>query len=143
MQQYSRLRAPGWAIFESAHDKTYIKTCRTSKDSDQPVHSPSMAKVLLYPSLDNTETVEGIYVISNDSDQIARIRRLIRVLAGRTSLIVSFVVRWLNFIVKSNEPSYHKGLENIHTAKILFDQDLRCALTELLVIKEYNDLLEI
>ena len=25
-----------------AHDKTYNKTCVTSKDSDQPVHSPSM-----------------------------------------------------------------------------------------------------
>ena len=25
-------------IFEPAHDKTYNKTCVTSKDSDQPVH---------------------------------------------------------------------------------------------------------
>ena len=32
----------------------------TSKDSDQPVHPPSMARVLVYPSLDSLEAVEGI-----------------------------------------------------------------------------------
>ena len=42
-----------------SHDKTYNKNCVTSKDSDQPVHPPSMAKVLVYPSLDNLEAVEG------------------------------------------------------------------------------------
>ena len=39
--------------------KTYNKTCVTSKDSDQPVHPPSMARVLVHPSLDRTEVVEG------------------------------------------------------------------------------------
>ena len=34
--------------------------------------------------------------ISEDSDQTARTRRLISVFAGRTSLIVGFVVRWLS-----------------------------------------------
>ena len=36
--------------FESAHNKTYNKTCVTSKDSDQPdepVHLPSIAWVLI------------------------------------------------------------------------------------------------
>ena len=33
----------------------------TSKDSDQPLHPPSMARVLLYPSLDSFEAVEGRY----------------------------------------------------------------------------------
>ena len=36
------------------------KTCVTSKDSDQPVRPPSMARVLVYPSLDSLEAVEGI-----------------------------------------------------------------------------------
>ena len=44
---------------ELAHDKTYNKTCVTSKDSDQPVHPPSMARVLIYPSLDSPKAVEG------------------------------------------------------------------------------------
>ena len=32
-------------------------TCVTSKDSDQPVHLSSIARVLVYPSLDSTEAV--------------------------------------------------------------------------------------
>ena len=44
--------------FEPVHNKTYNKTCVTSKDSDQPVHVPSMARVLVYPSLDRQEAVE-------------------------------------------------------------------------------------
>ena len=35
------------------------KCCVTSKDSDQPVHPPSMAKALVYSSLDSLEAVEG------------------------------------------------------------------------------------
>ena len=36
-----------------ADDKTYNKTCVISKYSDQPVHLPSMASVLVYPTLDS------------------------------------------------------------------------------------------
>ena len=43
-------------IIRPAHDKTYNKTCVTRKDSDQPIRPPSMARVLVYPSL---EAVEG------------------------------------------------------------------------------------
>ena len=35
---------------EPEYDKTYDKTCVASKGSDQPVHPPSMARVLVYPS---------------------------------------------------------------------------------------------
>ena len=35
------------------------KTCVTSKDSDQPVHPPSLARVLVYHSLDSPKAVEG------------------------------------------------------------------------------------
>ena len=45
-------------IYEPAHDKTYNKTSVTSKDSDQPVHPPCMAKVFIYPSLGSLEAVE-------------------------------------------------------------------------------------
>ena len=37
----------------------YHKTCMTSKDSDQPAHPPSMARVLVYPSLNSLNAVEG------------------------------------------------------------------------------------
>ena len=37
----------------------YNKTCVTSKDSDQPVHPPSMAWILVCPFLDSAEAVEG------------------------------------------------------------------------------------
>ena len=36
----------------AAHDKTYNKTYVTSEDSDQTVHPPGMARVLVHPSLD-------------------------------------------------------------------------------------------
>ena len=71
-----------WCILlESAHDKTYNKTCVTSKGTDQPVHPPSIARALVYPSLD-----------SLDADAQA-----IWIFAGRTSVIVGFVVRWLTY----------------------------------------------
>ena len=40
-------------VFEPAHDKTYNKTRVTSKDSGQPVHLPSMARVLVHPCLNS------------------------------------------------------------------------------------------
>ena len=46
-------------IFEPAHDKTYNKTGVTSKDSDLSVHPLSMASVLVYPSFDSLDAVEG------------------------------------------------------------------------------------
>ena len=46
-------------IFRPADDKTYNKTCVTSKDSDQPVHPPSMARVLVYPSFNSPDAVKG------------------------------------------------------------------------------------
>ena len=41
------------------HHKTYNKTCVTSKNSDQPVHPPSMARVLIYSIFNSLEAVEG------------------------------------------------------------------------------------
>ena len=46
-------------INEPAHDKTYNKTCVTNKGSDQPVHLHSMARALVYSSLNILEAVEG------------------------------------------------------------------------------------
>ena len=46
-------------ITEPANDKTCNKTFVTSKDSDQPVHPPSIARVFIYPALSSSEAVEG------------------------------------------------------------------------------------
>ena len=49
-----------YIVYEPAHDKAYNKICLTSKDSDQLVHPPSMARVIVYPSLNKPEAVEVI-----------------------------------------------------------------------------------
>ena len=48
-------------------EKTYNKT---SKVSNQSVHPPSVATILVYPSLDSLEAVEGTCE-HEDSDQTA------------------------------------------------------------------------
>ena len=65
------------------YDKTYNKTCVTSKDSDQSVHPPSMAMVLMFSSLNSLEAVES--TCDQRTDQTVRMRRLIWVLAERTN----------------------------------------------------------
>ena len=46
-------------LYEPENNKTYNKTYFTSTDSYQHVHPPSMARVLVYPSLHSPEAVEG------------------------------------------------------------------------------------
>ena len=41
------------------HSKTVNKTCVIIKGSDQPVHQPSMPRVLVYPSFKSLEAAEG------------------------------------------------------------------------------------
>ena len=64
----------------------------TSKDSDQPLHPPSMARVFVSPPFDSPEAVEGTW--SAKTDQTAWMHRLIWVVTGSTSLIVGYVMRW-------------------------------------------------
>ena len=45
--------------YEPMCNKTYNKTCVTSKDSNQPVHPLSMPMGLFYPSLDSLEAIAG------------------------------------------------------------------------------------
>ena len=46
-------------INEPVHDKTYNKTHVTSKDSDQPVHPHSIARILVYLCFDSLEAIES------------------------------------------------------------------------------------
>ena len=82
--------------FEPAHDKIYSKTCLTSKDSDQHVHPTSMARVLVHPSLDSPGAIEGTC-----GQRRLWSDWLIWVFAGRKSLIVRFVVRWLIYFTEN------------------------------------------
>ena len=50
-----------------------MKICVTSKDSDHPVHQP---RALVQSSLDSLEDLKA-HAINEDSDQTARMRRLI------------------------------------------------------------------
>ena len=72
--------------FDPAHDETYNKTCVTNKDSDQPVHSSSMERILVYPSLNSQEAVED----TCDRRRLIRLRGCLWVFAGRKHLIVGF-----------------------------------------------------
>ena len=79
---------------EPAHDKTYNKTCMTSKDLDQPVHPPSM--LLVYPALYSQVAVEGTCyqrrLWSDCADaQSDRESSLV------ARLIIDFVVCWLKY----------------------------------------------
>ena len=73
---------------ELTHDKTYNKKCMTSKDSAQPVHPPSMARVLVHLSLNNSEAVEGV----------CNQRRLWTDCADARH-IVGFIMCWLKYFI--------------------------------------------
>ena len=81
---------------------TYHISRRTTKPTISPVCpaklrsacTSSMARVLVYP-LSIAWRQQKAHVISEYSDQTARMRKLIWVFAGRTSFIVGFVMRWL------------------------------------------------
>ena len=47
------------------------------------------------------------HAISEDSDQTARMRRLIRVFPGRAGLIVGSVMRWLKLLFVLNFEQVH------------------------------------
>ena len=93
-------------VYEPAHDKTYNNSCVTSKDSGQPAHQPYMAMVLVSP-LWIGRRLQKAHAIKDDSDQTARMRMLICVFAGRTSIIAGFIVRW--FIYKDTQKRLQSG----------------------------------
>ena len=60
---FSDIAARLFIWYEPAHDKTYNKTCVTSKNSDQPVRPPSMPRVLIYPVwIVNSREITGLII---------------------------------------------------------------------------------
>ena len=78
---------------QPAQDKTYNKKC-----DQQRFRSACTSIQYGKVSCSSLFGLQKAHKISEDSDQTARMRRLIWVFAGRTSLIVGFVVRWLKYV---------------------------------------------
>ena len=57
-------------LCEPAHDNTYNKTGVASKDSDQSIKLPSMARVYVNPSLDSPEAADDTF----DQRKLIRMR---------------------------------------------------------------------
>ena len=81
-------------IYETAWEKTYNKTFMTSRDSDQPVHSSNMSRVLVYPYLDSLEVVEGTCDQRRLWSDCADAQADLSLRWSRNSYC-RFVVRWL------------------------------------------------
>ena len=81
-------------IIEPAHNKAYSKTCVTSKGYPLDFYIMKLVCTSFqygkssFVSLSIAWRLQVAQAISEDSDQTVRMRRLIWVLSGRTSLIV-------------------------------------------------------
>ena len=73
-----------------AHDKTYNKTCETSKDSDQSVHQHSLIRVFADHVVYILQAIQR--GINYNSWHTGLMNMLIRVFAAHTAFIVGFVV---------------------------------------------------
>ena len=95
------LRVVHWNMSQR---KTYNMTCVTSKDSDQSVYPPSKARVLVHPSLDSQEAVEGTCdqrrlwsdCVDAQADLSLRWSHKSRCRVYRACMCAC--VRWLNYI---------------------------------------------
>ena len=81
-------------LFEPADDKTYNKTCVTSKDLDHSVHPTTMARVLGHHSLDSMEAVHGTCDQRRLWSDCAEAQADLSLRLSHKSYC-SFVVRWL------------------------------------------------
>ena len=86
-------------VTEREHQITYLQTCARCKYSVQPAHSCSLVRIftesILYILIAKDE--KFLHADNKDSNQTARMRRLIRVSVGCTFPKVSFLILWLNY----------------------------------------------
>ena len=71
---------------EPGHSISYKIACAPSEDSDQPAYSDQILRCLPEDALDPWQSVE--------SDQTARMHRLIWIFAGRTRNVLT----WLSYL---------------------------------------------
>ena len=79
-------------IYKTQREKTYLRTCTSSEDSDQPAHSLSTWRILI------GKDAKFHYADSKDTDQTARMHSLIWVLVVREYKKVRFLMVRLNRI---------------------------------------------
>ena len=84
-------------LYEPLHAKTNKMICRTSEDSDQPGHPPSLSQCAQWVAEDPV----FLHADSEDSDQTGRMPGLICVFTGRKGHFAGFVMRWL---ISNTEP---------------------------------------
>ena len=91
--------------YKPAHDKTYNKTCVTSKDFDQPVLLLSTAGVIVHPSSDSPKAAESTGDHRRLWSDVADAQADLSLRWSHKSF-VGFVVRW--FICKGmdDEPDH-------------------------------------
>ena len=76
-------------LYQPQHEEKHIRTCESSEDSDQPAHSRSRTRIFAWQILDNEGCKVSLYG-QEDSDQSARMRRLIWVFVRRACQKVLF-----------------------------------------------------
>ena len=81
------------ALNWAAAQQTNKMSCEPSEDSDQTGQIS-----LCCPQKETLEPLASYWAHNEDSDQTARMLRLIWVFAGRTCHFSGFVVLWLNFV---------------------------------------------
>ena len=90
--------------FEPAHDKTYNKTCATSKDSEQPAHLQSLIRVFA----DRMCFLQPPGYLKRTNKNPCHtwwMYKLIWVFTVYTGLIVGFVLHWFNLFTVWCDPS--------------------------------------
>ena len=75
--------------FEPQRQKTHLRVCAPSEDSDQTAHSRSLIRIFNGPILAKEATF--LHADNEDYEQTVRTRRLIWVFVGRTFQKVRFL----------------------------------------------------
>ena len=91
------------------NQKTYLRTCAPSEDSDQTSQMRSLIRIFTGRILDS----QGCEI--EDSDQTARMRKLIWVFVGRTRQKVRFLTLRLNYM-DTTIPSIRRSRLAVFTA---------------------------
>ena len=86
---------------ESQRKKMYLLTCASNKLSNQPAHLRSVISVFVV-RMKNSASMAIQNMTSEDSDQTARMRSLIRIFAGHTCPKLSFLTLRVNLPSTNN-----------------------------------------
>ena len=98
MQMHTSWR---WRRHDVNRQKMYVWKCTPSEDSDQLAHSRSLIRIFTGSIMDS-QGCKFFHVDNEDSDQTARMRRLIWVIAVRTCKKVRFLTLWFTLFQQAH-----------------------------------------